>query len=169
MARKIIRKIFGGIHEVLDPISAARKQGVKIGEGCRLIKVDFGSEPYLITLGDNVSVIETRFVTHDGGVWIFRGKEPEIDVIAPIRIGNNVFIGLGTIILPGVEVGDNVVIGAGSVVTKNIPSDTVAAGVPAKRIETVEEYRSRLEALIVRTKQLTAEKKKAFLKRHFEK
>lgn len=47
-----------------------------------------------------------------------------------VKIGNNVWIGTRTIILPGVEIGDNVVIGAGSVVTKDIPSNTMAAGNP---------------------------------------
>lgn len=54
---------------------------------------------------------------------------------APVKIGNNVWIGGGTIILPGVIIGDNVVIGAGSVVTKNIPSDSVAVGNPCKVIK----------------------------------
>ena len=51
---------------------------------------------------------------------------------APVVIGNNVWIGGGAIILPGVTIGDNVVIGAGSVVTKNIPSNTVACGNPCR-------------------------------------
>lgn len=51
---------------------------------------------------------------------------------APVTIGNNVWIGGGVIIMPGVTIGDNVVIGAGSVVTKDIPSDTIAYGNPCK-------------------------------------
>lgn len=51
---------------------------------------------------------------------------------APVTIGNNVWIGGGAIILPGVTIGDNVVIGAGSVVTKNIPSNTIAYGNPCQ-------------------------------------
>ncbi|MCR1840449.1 sugar O-acetyltransferase [Murimonas intestini] len=53
---------------------------------------------------------------------------------APVIIGNNVWIGGGAIIMPGVTIGDNVVIGAGSVVTKDIPSDKVACGVPCRII-----------------------------------
>lgn len=53
---------------------------------------------------------------------------------APVIIGNNVWIGGGAIIMPGVTIGDNVVIGAGSVVTKDIPSDKIACGVPCKII-----------------------------------
>ena len=51
---------------------------------------------------------------------------------APVTIGNNVWIGGGVIVLPGVTIGDNVVIGAGSVVTKNIPSNSVALGNPCR-------------------------------------
>lgn len=53
---------------------------------------------------------------------------------APVTIGNNVWIGGGAIILPGVKIGDNVVIGAGSVVTKSIPDNTVAFGSPCRVI-----------------------------------
>jgi len=51
---------------------------------------------------------------------------------APVTIGNNVWIGGGTIIMPGVKIGDNVVIGAGSVVTKDIPSNKVSYGNPCR-------------------------------------
>ncbi len=50
----------------------------------------------------------------------------------PVRIGNNVWIGAGAILLPGVQIGDNSVIGAGSVVTKNIPANVVAVGNPCR-------------------------------------
>ena len=51
---------------------------------------------------------------------------------APVAIGNNVWIGGGAILLPGVTIGDNVVIGAGSVVTRDIPANTVACGSPCR-------------------------------------
>jgi maltose O-acetyltransferase len=57
----------------------------------------------------------------------------------PIKIGNNVWIGGGAIICPGVTIGDNTTIGAGSVVTKDIPSDVLAAGVPCKVIKKLKE------------------------------
>ena len=56
------------------------------------------------------------------------------EIIAPVTIGNNVWIAAGSIVCPGVTIGDNVVIGAGSVVTRDIPSDVFACGVPCRVI-----------------------------------
>ncbi|MDE6501779.1 MAG: sugar O-acetyltransferase [Ruminococcus sp.] len=55
----------------------------------------------------------------------------------PVHIGNNVWIGSGSVILSGVTIGDNAVIGAGSVVTKDIPADMIAVGSPAKVIRSI--------------------------------
>lgn len=77
-----------------------------------------------------------------------------------ITVGNNVFIGLGSIILPGVTIGDDVVIGAGSLVNKDIPSQSVAAGVPAKVVSSLEDYRQRSVARGLFTKGLSPEAKR---------
>ncbi|MEX6216490.1 acyltransferase [Mammaliicoccus sciuri] len=128
-------------------IQSARKIGVDIGKNCRFINVTkstFGSEPYLIKLGDHVTLTKgVAFITHDGGVWVFRDEEENIDVFGKIEIGNNVFIGLNSLILPGVTIGDNVVVAAGSVVTKNIESNCVVGGNPAKKIKSLEEYKEK--------------------------
>jgi maltose O-acetyltransferase len=55
----------------------------------------------------------------------------------PVTIGNNVWIGGGAIICPGVSIGDNCTIGAGSVVTKDIPSNSIAVGNPCKVIKSI--------------------------------
>jgi acetyltransferase-like isoleucine patch superfamily enzyme len=113
-------------------------------------------------MGDHVTITGgVRFVTHDGGVWVFREEHPEIDVIAPITLGNNVFVGLNTIIMPGVTIGSNVVIGAGSVVTRSIPSNTVAAGVPAKVIRPLDDYKANVlqKALFIRSQPLAVKRK----------
>ncbi len=67
------------------------------------------------------------------------------DEIRPIRIGNNVFVGANSVILPGVQIGDNVVIGAGSVVAKDIPSNSIAVGNPCKVIKQKEPYSERFD------------------------
>jgi acetyltransferase-like isoleucine patch superfamily enzyme len=154
-----------------DPSAWARSIGVTIGERCRFLGVGahtFGSEPYLITLGDHVTVTgDVRFVTHDGGVWVFRDTDPRIDVFGPIRVGNNVFIGLGVIILPGVTIGDNVVIGAGAVVNRDVPSDSVAAGVPARVVSTLADYQAKVDKKKTPTKGLSPSEKRAYLEKEF--
>ncbi len=117
--------------------------GISFGRNVRILgKPDFGSEPYLIEIGDDVTITEgVRFVTHDGGVGIFRNEHKGINVFGRIKIGNRVFIGINTIILPDVEIGDNVVIGAGSVVTRSITGGAVVAGVPARVIKSIDEYK----------------------------
>jgi len=130
-----------------DPIAYLASMGVRVGQGCRIYGTPeevFGSEPYLVRLGDHVSITSgVRFVSHDGGVWVFRDRFPDLDVFGPITVGSNVFIGINAIIMPGVTIGDNVVIGSGAVVTRDIPSDSVAAGVPARVVRSLDEYRAK--------------------------
>lgn len=123
------------------------RRGALIGQGTRMIGHvdDLGSEPYLIEIGENCLLASgVRFITHDGGVKVLNAQKrfgnKRMDIIAPIRIGNNVYIGLGAYIMPGVSIGSNSIIGAGSIVTKSIPENSVAVGIPAKVIETVDEY-----------------------------
>jgi acetyltransferase-like isoleucine patch superfamily enzyme len=133
-----------------DPRAYLAAMGVRIGQGCRIYGIPeevFGSEPYLCRLGDHVSITSgVRFVSHDGGVWVFREQYPDLDVFGPIIVGSNVFIGINAIIMPGVTIGDNVVIGSGSVVTRSIPSNSVAAGVPARVLRSLDDYREKAVA-----------------------
>ncbi|MBV5315334.1 MAG: acyltransferase [Prolixibacteraceae bacterium] len=119
--------------------------GVKFGKDVRITgKINFGSEPFLISVGNHVTLAHNvTFHTHDGGIWIFREEFPQINIYGPINIGNNVFIGSNVIILPNVKIGDNVVIGAGSVVTKSLESNCIYAGNPAKMIKTVAQYKEK--------------------------
>lgn len=159
------RRIVDSIHKRWDPVGYARKIGVTVGKNCRLINVSFSTEPYLIELGDHVSATQTRFETHDGGVWVARHLAPDIDKIGRIKVGNNVFIGYGSIILPNVTIGNNVVIGAASVVSKPIPNNCVAAGVPARVLGPVEAYWDKVLEIGEHTKSLSAEEKKKFYSR----
>ena len=118
--------------------------GAKIGENTRLnCKVSsFGTEPYLISVGDNcLFADEVHFITHDGGVKVISTlHKTQNDIIAPIKIDNNVYIGQGAYIMPGVHIGSNSIIGAAAVVTKDVPENSVAVGIPAKVIKTTDEY-----------------------------
>jgi acetyltransferase-like isoleucine patch superfamily enzyme len=105
---------------------------------------NFGSEPYLITIGDDTTIsFDCAFVTHDAATRVIRhlpGHDKETVIYGPINIGKNCFIGCRSVILPNVTIGDNCIIGAGSVVNQSIPPNTVAAGVPCKPICTLEAY-----------------------------
>jgi acetyltransferase-like isoleucine patch superfamily enzyme len=134
-----------------------RAYGLQVGDGCRIFSTDpngtFGSEPYLIRIGDHVTVTaDVKFITHDGGTWVFRREDPDFDAFGPIEVKDNVFIGVGAIIMPGVTIGENCVIGARSVVSTDIPPNSVAAGVPARVLMSLEEYRAKklLQRTVVR-------------------
>ncbi len=118
-----------------------RAKGCSIGKNNRIYITDFGSEPYLIKIGNHCSISKgTWLVTHDGGVWVLRDKYPKINVFGKIEIKDNCYIGLNAIILPNVTIGPNSVVGAGAIVTKDVPPNTVVAGVPAKVVRTLDEY-----------------------------
>ncbi|WP_309303376.1 acyltransferase [Vibrio fluvialis] len=142
----ILRRVQNKILFKFNYINYFKRRGVNIGDDVIIIEPRqnmFGSEPYLVKLGNQVTVsLGVKFVTHDGGVCIFRNEFKNIDVFGPISVGSQVFIGMNSIILPNVTIGDNCVIGAGSVVTKNVPSNSVYAGIPAKFIKDIDQYKA---------------------------
>lgn len=162
-----MKSFFYFFFKKFSPVKYARYIGVEVGENCRLINVSFSTEPYLIKIGNHVSATQVRFETHDGGVWVFRDKNPEIDIIKPIVVGNNVYIGFGAVILPGVTIGDNVVIGAYAVVSKDIPSNSVAVGVPARVIKTTDDYIEKSITIGENTKLMSLSEKEAFYRSKF--
>ena len=168
---RLIRKIVQYRLCKSDPVSYAESLGVRVGENGKFHGVDlgtFGSEPYLVTIGNHVEITaKVKFLTHDGGAWVFREKEPDLDVFKPIKVGDNVFLGRGTILLPGAEIGDNVVIGAGAIVSGTIPSNCVCAGVPARKLRSLDEYRERIEAHTFMTKRMSREEKRRILEEKF--
>lgn len=151
-------------------IELLRATGVEIGEGCSIEKdVFFGSEPYLIRIGNAVRLTTgVRFVTHDGGLWALRQKGicPNGDMFGTIEIGDGTHVGWETIIMPNVKIGKNCIIGCGAVVTKDIPDNSIAVGVPARVIETIDEYYEKNKKWIVPTKNMSSEEKKKYLQEH---
>ena len=139
-----IKKIVTFLRIHKNPVKYYKKQGVKIGENTTIHShSNFDSEPYLISIGSNVRVsYGVRFVTHDGGVAVIRNlyNIGNCGLYNSISVGNNVFIGNYATIMPGVKIGNNVIIAFGSIVTKDIPDNEVWGGIPAKKIETIEEY-----------------------------
>ncbi len=115
------------------------KQGMIVGknfERMNNVLID-DSHPWLIEIGDNVTLApRVHILAHDASTKKFVGYTK----IGNVKIGNNVFVGAETVILPGISIGDNVIIGANSTVTKNIPSNSVVVGSPAKVICSLENY-----------------------------
>lgn len=85
-----------------------------------------------VTFGDHVFIAPNCCFTTAEHAIDPQMRKQGIEIAKPITIGNNVWIGVGCVILAGVKIGDNTVIGAGSVVTKSIPGNVVAVGVPCK-------------------------------------
>jgi|GEM_PF-1689583 len=96
----------------------------------------------LVEIGEKfISAPGSVILAHDASTIIHCGKSRVEKTI----IGNNVFLGANAVILPGVCIGDNVIIGAGSVVTKDIASNMIVVGNPARVVSTVREYITKCE------------------------
>ena len=142
---QIIRRILAILRGEPQNIEKLYKRGLKVGEHFNRmggVIID-PSHCYHITIGDNVTLApRVHILAHDASTFLFFGKARA----ANVTIGNDVFVGAGSIILPGVHIGNRVVIGAGSIVTKDIPDNSVAAGNPAKVICPIDEYLEREKA-----------------------
>ena len=136
---KLFRKIVELLRGEPQNIDKLIKRGMKIGKNfCRMGGVSIDAvHCYHITIGDNVTFApRVQILAHDASTMMFLGKARA----ANVSIGNCVFVGAGSIILPGVHIGNRVIIGAGSIVSKDIPDNSVAAGNPAKVLCSIEEY-----------------------------
>lgn len=167
LRKKIVSKLFG-----LDYLyynyntNEARRIGVKVGSHCRFIDTSpdtFSTEPFLIEIGNHVSMTRPKIITHDGSVWVFREMYPEIDLFGRIVIGNNCFIGEGVVILPNTFVGDNSIIGANTIIKGNYPPNSVIAGCPGKVISTIDEFFQKNENRFTYFRSLKKDKKTKIL------
>ena len=130
-----------------NKVAYLRQLGVRIGKNCDILNSvkNFGTEPWLIELGERVTLAEGVILfTHDGANRVFRDQLFNSsrwgNRFGTIRILDNCFIGANAIIMPGVQIGPNSIVGAGSVVAKDVPPQAVVAGVPAEMIYTLAEY-----------------------------
>ena len=117
-------------------------RGLKIGKNFKMMRgcVIDSSHCWHIEIGDNVILApRVHILAHDASTKLFLNYTK----VANVKIGNKVFIGAGSIILPGTTIGNNVVIGAGSIVSKNISDNSLVAGVPAKVLGSLQDYLNR--------------------------
>lgn len=136
----IISKLYNLPRELL--LVFLKRRGLTIGKNfyCGLGVVLDSSFCWLITIGDNVTLADRVYIlAHDASSKHLLNYTR----IGRVAIGNRVFIGTASVILPGVTIGDDVVIGAGSVVTGDIPSRSVAIGNPARIVETIDAFIAR--------------------------
>lgn len=121
-----------------------------MGANCLIMNRKVPLYAKLISIGDNVRIASgVHFITHDiTHLMINRMNTPQNKIddkkysekVGCIEIGDNVFIGSGTYIMYNVRIGSNVIVGTGSLVNKDVPDNCVVAGVPARIIETFDEY-----------------------------
>lgn len=120
--------------------------GLKVGENCHIYSASTIDHiyPHLIEIGNNVTVsTNVTILAHDASTNVVQSGTK----LGKVSIGNNVFIGTGSIVLCNTRIGNNVIIGAGSIVTRDLPDNGVYAGAPAKRICSIESYRDRIHQL----------------------
>lgn len=150
------------------------KKGLKIGDNLNIQSscIIDGSHCWLIEIGNNVTLApRVHILAHDASTKHALGYTK----IGKVKIGDNVFVGANTTILPNVKIGNNVIIGANSLVNKSIDDNCVVAGNPAKVIQTYQEYIEKNRKMMktrpvydekytLRNKKITQEMKKQMIK-----
>lgn len=119
----LIRKIRGEYPLTEEYI----RRGLKVGKNFNRkegVSLDYG-HCYKIKIGDNVTLApRVTILAHDASIKLFLGYTK----VGLVEIGDNVFIGAGSIVLPGIKIGNNVIVGAGSIISKNIPDNSLVIG-----------------------------------------
>lgn len=150
IVRKIRVKIFKQDAMELQ-IEAYRRAGIQIGENCKVYScLPTGRDACLLQIGNNVTIAgNVTFLMHDNSV-IKVSKGQYTDYLGKVKIGDDCFIGNGSIILPGVTLAQGTITGAGSVVSKSVlQPNRVIAGNPAQIIGNWDTYRSKNESSFV--------------------
>ncbi len=150
-------------YKLVSPEKYARCIGVKIGKNNFIATKNFGTEPYLIKIGNNCQITYNVFFHTHGGAHVARCKYPKFDVFGKIEIKDWAYIGASSYIMPGVTIGEGSLIAACSVVTRSVPPKEVWGGIPARRICTVEEYIARNKRYNVDSKFMSFDEKKKLL------
>ena len=129
----LILKVFGNLLRYIQ-ITFIRLNGVKIGKGCMIsLRAKIDTRRGRIVIGDNcVITYGCVILSHDRSA---KHINPEDNGSGSVTLGNNVYIGVNSVVLRNVTIGDNTVVGAGSIVTCDMPSNSVVVGNPARVIK----------------------------------
>jgi len=155
--KKMYKKILYGYKSDSNSyIKFLKKNGVSIGKNVTFYEpntnyIDY-QKGFLISIGDNVEITRgVVMITHDYSWSLFKKNHGEIlGSREKIKIGDNVFLGINSVIMKGVTIESNVIVGANSVVTKSIPSNSVVCGNPAKVICSVDDFYNKRKKLYVK-------------------
>ena len=121
----------------VNSIEYLRIKGGNIGENVHILSSHMDADhAFLLSIGNNVTITHATVLAHDASTK----KELGYTKMGCIDIGNDVFIGWGSIILPNTRIGNKVIIGAGAVVAHDIPDNSVVCGNPCKIVCTYDEY-----------------------------
>lgn len=128
-----------------DQMERLEQNGLRYGKNFHMFNsfIDEG-HAFLVEIGDDVTITNCTILAHDASTKL----DLNYSRVGRVKIGNRVFIGYGSIVLPNVKIGNDVIIGAGSVVTKDIPDDSVAVGNPARVIGKRTDYIERNRQLL---------------------
>lgn len=141
----------------------ARNAGVKLGRNNLIVSKFWSSEPFLITIGSNCAITSgVKMFTH-GGARVARRKYPQFDIFGKVCVEDWVYIGVNSLIMPGVTIGEGSLVAAGSVVTKSVPKGVVVGGNPAKVICSVDDFIEKNKSYNTNSKSLNGDEKKEML------
>ncbi|MBP1962310.1 acyltransferase [Paenibacillus aceris] len=158
---KLKYKLLGSNKEIINDYF--RKHGMNIGTGTNLCSNIMTPEPYLISIGENVTISNNvQFITHDNSIC--KVLPNMTDLFGKITIGNNCFLGARSVIMYGVELKHNTIVAAGSVVTKSFnESGIIIGGNPAKKLGNWETFSKKIESYAMNTDSLNEEQKRNLL------
>jgi maltose O-acetyltransferase len=145
LLKRIIKRILGLNTE--SKLEILKKGGLRVGKNFNMLEECIIDESHYwhIKIGDDVTLApRVQIIAHDASTKLHLNYTK----IKNINIGDRVFIGAGSIILPGVNIGNNVIVGAGSVVNRDIPDNSVFAGNPAHFICTHSDYLAKIKSKI---------------------
>lgn len=141
-----IKKMLSTVNSPQGELEYRLSRGLVIGENTHIYSIEGidGAWPWLIRIGNNVTISsDVTILAHDASTNVVHCSTK----LGRVIIGDNVFIGARSVVLCNTKIGDNVIVGAGSVVTRDLPSNAVYAGSPARYICSIEEYRDKYRQL----------------------